>query len=408
MNDVVEQDHYASLRANVSALGALLGEVIAAAEGDNLLQRVEQIRLLSRAARDGDKGAGAELLEVLRSLEDEELVPVARAFSQFLNLANIADQQHTISREMDPLFSASRTLANGFSELIEEGCSREQLADAISELRIELVLTAHPTEIVRRTLIHKQSEIGLCLSRLELQGLTARERDQLQARLRELITQIWFGDDFRLDRPTPVDEAKWGFAVVEESLWQAVPEFLRRLDRALQDLCGARLPLDAAPVSFVSWMGGDRDGNPNVTAAVTEEVLLLSRWQAADLYLRDLTGLLDELSMTRCNEALRVLAGDAHEPYRAVLRDLRELLRQTLLGLEARLEGDAADETPILESAEQLLQPLECCYRSLRECGMCYVQVGTGGDLAHAPARRAYQKAGFTIALPHVEYYREL
>ena len=135
-SDAAEQDHYAGLRANVSALGALLGEVIAAAEGDTLLQRVEQIRLLSRSARDGDEGAGTELLEVLRSLEDEELVPVARAFSQFLNLANIADQQHNISREMDPLFSASRALANGISELVEEGCSRDQLVDAISGLRI--------------------------------------------------------------------------------------------------------------------------------------------------------------------------------------------------------------------------------------------------------------------------------
>lgn len=370
MNDAVDQAHYTSLRANVSALGALLGEVIGAAEGDQLLQRVEQIRLLSRAARDGDESAAEELLEVLRGLADEELVPVARAFSQFLNLANIADQQHTISREMDPLFSASRALATAFSELIGTGSSKEQLLDTIADLRIELVLTAHPTEIVRRTLIHKQTEIGRCLSQLELQGLTTRERDQLQARLRELITQIWFGDDFRLARPTPVDEAKWGFAVVEESLWQAVPEFLRRLDRALQDLCGARLPLDAAPVSFVSWMGGDRDGNPNVTAKVTKEVLLLSRWQAADLYLRDVVGLLDELSMTRCNEALRALAGDAHEPYRAVLRDLRELLRQTLQGLEARLSGDHNDETPILEDPNQLLAPLECCYRSLRDCGM--------------------------------------
>ena len=144
MNDAVDQAHYASLRANVSALGALLGEVIASAEGDGLLQRVEQIRLLSRAARDGDESAGAELLDVLRSLEDDELVPVARAFSQFLNLSNIADQQHTISREMDPLFSASRALATAFSELLEEGSSREQLVEAIAELRIELVLTAHP------------------------------------------------------------------------------------------------------------------------------------------------------------------------------------------------------------------------------------------------------------------------
>jgi phosphoenolpyruvate carboxylase len=274
---------------------------------------------------------------------------------------------------MDPLNSASRALAKTFEELLQQGVSKDVLLETIRDLKIELVLTAHPTEIMRRTLIHKHSEIGLCLGQLELQGLTPRERDQLQARLRELITQIWYGDDFRAERPTPVDEAKWGFAVVEDSLWQAVPEFLRRLDRALQDLCGARLPLDAAPVSFVSWMGGDRDGNPNVTAAVTEEVLLLSRWQAADLYLRDVTALVEELSMTRCDERLRALAGDAREPYRAVLRDLRGLLRETLAGLESRLAGKPADTERLLSHRDQLLEPLECCYQSLRDGGMATI-----------------------------------
>jgi phosphoenolpyruvate carboxylase len=244
------------------------------------------------------------------------------------------------------------------------------------------VLTAHPTEITRRTLIHKHSEIGRCLGQLELGGLTERERSRLHSRLRELIAQIWYGDDFRTHRPTPVDEAKWGFAVVEESLWQAVPEFLRRLDGALYQHCGRHLPLDAAPVSFVSWMGGDRDGNPNVTAAVTREVLLLSRWQAAQLYLQDIISLLDELSMTRCNAALRQLAGDAHEPYRAILRQLRELLRRTLVSIEAQLAGDVLpEEGEILTAEAQLWQPLQACHQSLLDCRMEIIANGQLLDL---------------------------
>jgi len=372
---------YTSLRSNVSFLGRLLGDTIAAAEGQSFLDLVEQIRRLSKSAREGSAGARDELQAVLRNLGNEQLVPVARAFSQFLNLANIADQHHNVSREADPLLSASRSLANGLGELLGEGVAVDAVVAAVRELRIELVLTAHPTEITRRTLIHKHGEIGRCLAQLELDGLTERERERLHERLRELLAQIWFGDDFRLERPSPVDEAKWGFAVVEDSLWRAVPEFLRRLDRALFDSCGVHLPLDVAPVSFVSWMGGDRDGNPNVTASVTSQVLLLSRWQAADLYLADVVHLVEELSMTPCNAVLAELSEGAHEPYRVMLRQLRDLLRRTRTAIEAELDGEAPPEGEILHAVEQLWDPLHACYQSLLDCGMQIIADGALLDL---------------------------
>jgi phosphoenolpyruvate carboxylase len=372
---------YTSLRGNVSFLGRLLGDTIAAAEGQSFLDLVEQIRTLSKSAREGSAGAREELQAVLHNLRNEQLVPVARAFSQFLNLANIADQHHNVSRGTDPLLSASRSLANGLGELLEQGVTPAAVVDAVRELRIELVLTAHPTEITRRTLIHKHGEIGRCLAQLELSGLTERECERLHIRLRELIAQIWFGDDFRTERPTPVDEAKWGFAVVEDSLWRAVPEFLRRLDRAVFDSCGEHLPLEFSPVSFVSWMGGDRDGNPNVTAPVTAEVMLLSRWQAADLYLADVVHLVEELSMTRCSQSLGQLAGGAHEPYRVVLRQLRDLLRHTRLAIEAELAGETPPEGEVLHCGDQLWQPLHACYESLVECGMQIIADGALLDL---------------------------
>mgnify|MGYP003630185264 CR=1 FL=1 len=381
MNDSASEPDYSSLRSNVSALGALLGDIISDAEGEEFLDLIERIRTLSRSARDGEESARANLLQILRELPNEQLVPVARAFSQFLNLANIADQHHTVSREMVPLFSASRALASEFSALMDEGVAPATLQQTILDLKIELVLTAHPTEIMRRTLIHKHSEIRGCLSQLELDGITPREREQLQLRLRDLVTQIWFGDDFRAQRPTPVDEAKWGYAVVEDSLWEAVPEFLRRLDAALFDACGARLPLDAKPVSFVSWMGGDRDGNPNVTAAVTEEVLRLARWQAADLYLNDLNELVEELSMTPCDAALRHLAGEAREPYRHVLKGLRERMRGTRVAIEMELAGEPVEDEEIFTDVEQLWQPLHTCYTSLQACGMASVAQGALLDL---------------------------
>lgn len=372
---------YSSLRGNVSFLGRLLGDTISAAEGPEFLALIEQIRGLSKSAREGSVDARDELQSVLRNLDNGQLVPVARAFSQFLNLANIADQHHNVSREADEMLSASRSLANGMAELLAEGVPQEAVVDTVRELRIELVLTAHPTEITRRTLIHKHGEIGRCLAQLELSGLTERERNRLHERLRELIAQIWFGDDFRVERPTPVDEAKWGFAVVEDSLWRAVPEFMRRLDRALFDSCGVHLPLDVSPVTFVSWMGGDRDGNPNVTAPVTTQVMLLSRWQAADLYLADVDNLVEELSMTRCNAELAQLSGNAHEPYRVVLRQLRDLLRHTRSAIEAALAGEPRAEGETLHSVDQLWLPLHACYRSLVESGMQIIADGALLDL---------------------------
>lgn len=377
MSESGQQPDYTSLRGNVSLLGRILGDTIAGAEGEDFLELIERIRGLSKGAREGDECEREALLAELGKLAPEQLVPVARAFAQFLNLANIADQHHLVSREMDPLLSASRNLNKSLRELAAEGVSAGEIGATIDQLKIELVLTAHPTEITRRTLIHKHSEIGACLGQLELGGLTGREREQLHSRLRELVAQIWYGDDFRTDRPSPVDEAKWGFAVVEESLWEAVPQFLRRLDSALEENCGLNLPLDAAPIRFVSWMGGDRDGNPNVTAEVTGEVLLLSRWQAVELYLGDVTRLLEELSMTRCNEQLRAMAENAHEPYRQVLRNLRALLRRTRDAIEQELSGEPAPEEELLTSVDQLWQPLLACYDSLVECGMELIARGT-------------------------------
>ena len=361
---------YKTMTQNVSLLGAMLGDVIAEAQSPGLLAKVERIRLLSKSEKAGDDQDGNELIELLTSLTDDELVPVARAFSQFLNLTNIADQQHSHSREMDELYSATETLNRSFALLKEQKIDEATIVSAVNDLSIDLVLTAHPTEITRRSLIHKYEEIDDCLSRLELQGLTPRETQRVNQRLRELITQVWYSHDFRAAKPSPIDEAKWGFAVVENSLWEAVPAFLRRLDTTLNVATGVGLPITAKPIQFTSWMGGDRDGNPNVTAEVTEEVLLLSRWMATDLYLKSIVTLIDELSMTACTPELRALAGGAHEPYRAVLRGVRQQLKQTKANIEARLDQQVLPHEEELHEEEQLWGPVFACYESLLASGM--------------------------------------
>lgn len=376
-----KSDAYATLRGNVGNLGRLLGETIAEAEGPDFLTLIERIRLLSKSAREGNQGDQEVLLAVLKGLNDDQLVPVARAFSQFLNLANIADQYHSVSRRMAAVFSPVQELSRSLAQAREAGHDQSKIADIVKSLRIELVLTAHPTEITRRTLIHKHREISRCLEQLELTGLSKREIDRIQSRLRDLLAQIWYGYDFRTERPTPVEEARWGFAVIEDSLWQAVPEFLRILDEALENHCGTRLPVDSSPVSFASWIGSDRDGNPNVTAAVTAEVLLLSRWQATQLYLRDTSALIEELSMTVCNESLRQRTNGAHEPYRFMLRALRDRLRRTLHSIEAELVGKELGHGELLYAVSQLWEPLHACYQSMIECGMDTIANGALLDL---------------------------
>ncbi|MCY1346276.1 Phosphoenolpyruvate carboxylase [compost metagenome] len=173
-----------------------------------------------------------------------------------------------------------------------------------------------------------------------------------------------------------MDEAKWGFAVIEHSLWQALPSFLRGVDAALQAATGLRLPLHAAPVRFASWMGGDRDGNPNVTARVTREVLLLARWMAADLYLRDVDELAAALSMQQASEELRLVVGVHPEPYRALLKQLRERLRATRAWAQAALEAEIPPGPEVLHDNRELLEPLELCYHSLHACGMGVVADG--------------------------------
>ncbi|EKO3476975.1 phosphoenolpyruvate carboxylase [Vibrio fluvialis] len=371
-------EKYAALKSNVSMLGRLLGQTIQDADGDVILEKVETIRKLSKSARAGNQADRENLIEEIKSLNNDELTPVARAFNQFLNLTNIADQYHTISRHCEEHVCEPDAVHSLFSKLSKNGISKLDTAQAVRDLNIELVLTAHPTEITRRTMINNLVKINECLSKLELSDLSSKERLKTERRLEQLIAQGWHSDVIRKQRPTPLDEAKWGFAVVENSLWQAVPEFLRELNESVKEYLDEGLPIDARPVHFSSWMGGDRDGNPFVTHSITREVMLLSRWKAADLYLGDINELVAELSMTKCNDALRTLAGEEeHEPYRAVLKRVRSLLQETLEILDAKIHGQKLAVKAPLQNVSQLWDPLYTCYQSLHECGMGVIADGS-------------------------------
>ncbi len=372
-------EQYSAMRSNVSMLGKLLGDTIKNALGDEILDRVESIRKLSKSSRAGCEADRQALLSTLQNLSNDELLPVARAFSQFLNLTNVAEQYQTISHQ-SPGESPPEILQATFERLKKiDNISEKDICAALEELSIELVLTAHPTEITRRTLIHKLVEVNSCLDRLDHSDLTDYETSKIMRRLRQLVEQAWYTDEIRKNRPTPIDEAKWGFAVVENSLWEGVPAFLRELNEQVKATFDITLPVDFVPVKFTSWMGGDRDGNPNVTAPITRQAIRLSRWKAADLFIKDMTVLISELSMSACNDEVRALCDDpeVQEPYRFILKKLRSQLIHTQNYLEVRLKDEAAPRPKgLIVHNDQLWQPLYALYNSLNQCGMGIIANG--------------------------------
>lgn len=366
----------ASLRTQVRILGKSLGKTITAAKGEEFLQLIEEIRHLSKEVHQGNQPA-AKLYTKLTSLDDSQLLPVARAFTQFLNLANAAEQHYRSKERLieDAKQSPASNLKGLFSQLTAEGLSGEAIYASLLKQKVDLVLTAHPTEISRRTLIQKYDLIDQGLTSFETAN-NEQQTNQALRRLDELISQAWHTNEIRSQRPTPIDEAKWGFAVIENSLWQAVPNFYRELDEQLLSLTGKHLPLTAQPLRFSSWMGGDRDGNPNVTAKVTQEVLWLARWQAADLLKRDLTQLRAELSMACANEELARLTNNAREPYRHLLAQLIQRLEATLNWLEAKLKGQGYADDQVLTQVDEIYEPLLLCFTSLKDEGMQAVAEG--------------------------------
>ncbi len=365
------QTHYdAELKDTVRYLGKTLGETIKNQLGQEWLDRIEKIRKGGRASYQGDATCSEELKETFKTMSDSDLLTVGRAFAQFLNLGNIAEQEYNAAMNVDASIDAL------FKHLDKAELTADKVQDAVAKLNIDLVLTAHPTEVTRRTLIHKHKELADCLQAVHQASLSDVERKKIETRIADLIAQAWHTEEIRSVRPTPVDEARWGFSVIENSLWEAVPDFMRELDGRLNEDYDVSLPLDASPVQFSSWMGGDRDGNPFVTSKVTEQVLLLARKRAAKLFALDLDRLQVELSMYDCNDELRDKVGDANEPYRALLRPLVNKFIATRDGIADYLAGKNPDTSNWIESDDELIEPLMLCYQSLIDCGMQVVANG--------------------------------
>ena len=356
------------LRHRVRLLGDLLGETMSDHKGAAFLEKAEEIRVLAKLRRQGDDVRLEQLHTVLGDLDADDFIAVARAFSQFINLTNIAEQAQAAEDRKVPFPGKSEL--KSMIERISGEVDHDELVSAITNVSCELLLTAHPTEITRRTLIQKYNRIADQLGNVDAgQPLSSNDRTDLE----RLIAEVWHTDEISIDRPTPQDEAKWGFAIVENAFWHAIPVVWKGLDQLLKLHSGQGLPITATPIKISSWMGGDQADNPEVTSDVTQDVIRLARWMAADLFLRDIEELLSQLSMSDCNEEVAILSNyNVQEPYRAILRRMRA----RLIATKDWSVTDALPNPAVLLTNEDLFKPLFACYQSLQECGMGIIAEG--------------------------------
>ncbi|HSE03549.1 MAG TPA: phosphoenolpyruvate carboxylase [Methylomirabilota bacterium] len=347
-------------------LGETLGEVLRTQESGELFETEERIRALAKARRAGEMDAAVRLPLAVAELPVDAARATASAFAVYFDLVNLAEEVHRIralrerERAQHPA-PIGESIGEAVARLAAGGIGAPRMAALLGALRIELVLTAHPTEAKRRTVLSKLQRVGEALRRLQDPDLLPRERTELLAGLRAEITALWLTDRARTSRPAVTDEVRTGLYFVDEVFWDLLPRIAADLEAALaRDYPGLVPP--PAWLTVASWIGGDRDGNPSVVTEVTAETLRLHRGLAVERHRRSVQDLARRLSVSarRCPppapltewlEARRPLPGHvayleqryAGEPYRLALSllaaDLEAASREDMT---ARL----LDETP--------------------------------------------------------------
>ena len=365
------------LRENVRYLGNILGKVLKDQEGDKFFRLVEKVRKLSKANKTNlnSKHSYRKIIRTIKNLNSKNTFKLTRAFTHFMNLINLAESIDA-SRSVNEYENNNKKInkTNLFiEEIFEELFNNKKISDTkiynhAKNLNIGIVLTAHPTEVKRRTLIQKYHKIIEILEERDLLKDYPSKLKALDKKLYDEFTIIWNTDDLKRVKPSPFDEARWGLAIIEDSLWDTIPKVYRRLNSIFVQNMDKGLPKNFNPIEFGSWMGGDRDGNPNVTAKVTKEVILLSRWEAAKLYEKSLTKIIRSYSMDKCSKKILRKTGKSYEPYRVFLRPLRNQMRATHRMIEQYLiNKKPLDQKKLLRSKEEILKPLRVVRQSLEQ-----------------------------------------
>ena len=364
-------------RENVKYLGNILGRVIKEQEGQKFFELVEKVRKLSKANKINSKNnqTNEKVIKAIKKLSPKNSFKLTRAFTHFMNFINLADLIDA-SRKLNEYENSNKKTSNNnifIEEIFEDlfrnkKISETKIYNTAKNLKIGIVLTAHPTEVKRRTLIQKYHNIIEILEQRDLLKNFPSKLVDLEKKLFDELTIIWNTDDLKRIKPSPFDEARWGLAIIEDSLWDTIPKVYRRLNSIFVQNMNKGLPKNFNPIEFGSWMGGDRDGNPNVTADVTRKVILLSRWEAAKLYEKALTKIIRSYSMEKCSKKILKSVGTSFEPYRVFLRPLRDKMRITHRSIEQHLVNKKPlNHNNLLSSREEILKPLRVVRESLEQ-----------------------------------------
>ncbi len=298
----------ARLRQSVRTLGNLLGETIIEQEGQIVFDLEEEMRALTRAQRGGDSSAGARLLELTRSLtqDADRTEAVLKAFTTYFQLINLAEEQQRVRvlrERMERAQSEKRpmreTIAAAVQTLKADGMQAYEMRQMLNDLLIMPVFTAHPTEAKRRTILLKLEALARHLHDLDFHVLLPSEEQAIYDAIREILVALWQSDENRERRPTVLDEVRQGLYFFETTLFELVPQIYFELSRALEEAWPGESFAIPAFLRYGSWMGGDRDGNPFVTLAVTEAALREQKGQALKLYAQAVEDLYGHLSVAK-------------------------------------------------------------------------------------------------------------
>ena len=392
-----------SLRRDIRRLGAQLGETLIRQQGPALLERVEQVRTLSRELRRGDD-AQQELSELLAGVGLVDAIQLVRAFTTYFHLANTAEQVHRIDDLTETKAARSSRFEETISRLRTEGFDLAEIIAAVHDAELRPVFTAHPTEASRRSILDKLAEIAQLIERREhARGDGSVER-RIDRRVDELIDAIWQTDELRREQPDPVDEARSILYFLTEIIDHGVPELLDDMDAVLRSV-GAGLDDEAPPLRFGTWVGGDRDGNPNVTPATTAEVLDFQRARALRILITELEGLSSELSVSTAvrgiSEELGARLESDREEFPTVLARFGTLsagepYRQRIAVMHRRLQ-ETADTPPGLQAYASAVE-LQADLAQLAES----LIANHGASLARgrlARVRRIVSIIGFHLAV---------
>jgi phosphoenolpyruvate carboxylase len=407
------------LSEQIHLLGNLLGETLIEQEGQPLFDLVEEVRGLAKAHRAGSRESGARLLERIESLPLEESRGVVKAFASYFALVNLAEEQERVRvlrRRAEEAHAAGRpmeeTMEAALVALRDQGMSAKEARGLVDGLLVMPVFTAHPTEAKRRTIQLKLADVAESLERLDGGTLTPPEMELELEWLRELIVSLWETEETRHARPTVLDEVRGGLYHFESTLFDLVPEMEARLRRALESAWPDQTFEVPHFLRFGSWVGGDRDGNPFVTPAVTEETLREHQTTALRLYRRAFERMHGHLSVAEGSgvspalraslkddaaafpaEARRVLERYRFEPYRQKMTFIYRRLQATLEAATRPWRADHRPRPGAYPSAAAFLDDLRLVRSSLRE--------HSGSRLADGRLGRLFTQAevfGFHLA----------